>query len=160
MASPGARVLEVGCGPGHLSNRLARDHHLDVTGLDLDPAMIERACRSAGRFPAVEGQQPSFVAGDVAALPFDDASFELVVSTLSMHNWSDPAAGLDEIARVLRPGGTALIWDFMAGFRPFHGRAPHPVQQVHASPLRVVSVRPWQWPWRLTILQRLELARG
>ena len=50
VAAPdGARVLEVGCGPGHLSIRLARHHGLDVTGLDLDPAMVERARVNAGR---------------------------------------------------------------------------------------------------------------
>lgn len=48
VAPEGARVLEVGCGPGQLSVRLA-GHGLDVTGLDLDPAMIERACANADR---------------------------------------------------------------------------------------------------------------
>jgi hypothetical protein len=43
VAPDGARVLEVGCGPGHLSVQLARQHRLEVTGLDLDPAMIARA---------------------------------------------------------------------------------------------------------------------
>ncbi len=77
--------MEVGCGPGHLSIDLARNHGLAVTGLDLDPAMIERARSNAvSDGPTVEAG-PEFVLGDVAALPFDDASFEVVVSTLSMH---------------------------------------------------------------------------
>jgi ubiquinone/menaquinone biosynthesis C-methylase UbiE len=84
-ATPGARVLDVGCGPGHLSARLAHDHGLEVTGLDLDPAMIERASAHAARAVASPGRQPSFVEGDVAALPFEDASFDLVVSTFSFH---------------------------------------------------------------------------
>ena len=49
VAPDGARVLEVGCGPGHLSIRLARQHGLEVTGLDLDPAMITRARANADR---------------------------------------------------------------------------------------------------------------
>jgi ubiquinone/menaquinone biosynthesis C-methylase UbiE len=56
--------------------------------------------------------------GDVAALAFPDRSFDLVVSTLSMHHWADPAAGLAEIGRALRPGARALIWDFRPGVRP------------------------------------------
>jgi ubiquinone/menaquinone biosynthesis C-methylase UbiE len=98
-----------------------------------------------------------FVAGDVAALPFDDASFDLVVSTFSMHHWSDPAAGLREIHGV--PGGRTLIWDLKAGLWLFHIHAPDPAEQVAASPLRMVIARPWRWPWALTFSQRLELAR-
>ena len=49
VARDGARVLEVGCGPGHLSIRLARRHGLEVTGLDLDPAMIQRARANVDR---------------------------------------------------------------------------------------------------------------
>ena len=158
-ASPAAKLLEVGCGPGHLSIRLARDHELDVTGLDLDPAMIERAGVNAARDPTLNGRPLTFVVGDVAALPFEGSSFDHVVSTLSMHHWSDPAAGLREIHRVLRPGGRALIWDLKPGFRLFHVHAPDPAEVTHASPLRVVSARVWRWPWRLSFSQRLELVR-
>jgi SAM-dependent methyltransferase len=158
VAPAGARVLEVGCGPGRLSLRLARSHGFDVTGLDLDPAMIERARANAGR----EGdgaRRPSFVVGDVTELTFPDETFDLVVSTLSMHHWADPAAGLAEIARVLRPGGRAFVWDFRSGAVPLHPRMPDPVQ-IHDSPLRLVSVTPWRWPWRFSLTQRIELVRA
>lgn len=154
----GARVLEVGCGPGHLSVLLASRHGLAVTGLDLDPRMIERARTNAARAP--DGvRQAVFVVGDAATLPFADASFDLVVSTFSMHHWSDPKAGLNEMARVLRPEGKALIWDLKPGLRLFHTHAPDPAEQVHGSALRVANVRPWRWPWQFTLSQRLELER-
>jgi len=95
----------------------------------------------------------------VASLPFADESFDLVVSTLSMHHWAHAPAGLAEIARVLRPGARALVWDFRRGFIPLHAHMPDPIAQVHGSPLRVVGARPWRWPWRLRLLQRLELER-
>ncbi|HEY4751654.1 MAG TPA: class I SAM-dependent methyltransferase, partial [Candidatus Limnocylindrales bacterium] len=98
----GARVLDVGCGPGHLVRRLA-DRGLDVTGIDLDLAMIERARRRLGGRARLE-------AADVASLPFGDGSFDLVVSTLSMHHWADRQSGLAEIARVLKPGASALVF--------------------------------------------------
>jgi ubiquinone/menaquinone biosynthesis C-methylase UbiE len=157
-ASSTAKVLEVGCGPGHLSVRLARDHNLDVTGLDLDPAMIERARGNAARSSRPAGRVPAFVVADVAALPFDVASFDLVVSTFSMHHWSDPRAGFNEIARVLRRGGRALIWDLKPGLRLFHAHVADPASLVYASSLRLVSARPWRWPWRFTLSHRLELA--
>jgi SAM-dependent methyltransferase len=164
-APAGARVLEVGCGPGHLSIRLARQHGLKVTGLDLDPAMIARARANADRPGNGEGRRPSFLVGDVAALAFPDRSFDLVVSTLSMHHWADPAAGLAEIGRVLRPGARALVWDFRPGVRPHpfgprHGHTPDPVEHTRRSPLRVMSATPWRWPWRLQLTQRIELVRA
>ncbi len=158
VAGPSARVLEVGCGPGHLTVRMARDHDLDVIGLDLDPQMIERARANADEHSGTD-RSPTFVVGDVAALPFDDASFDIVVSTFSMHHWSDPPAGLREIERVLRPGGRALIWDLKPGIPLFHTGMPDPAEHLRAGPLRVVAVRPWRWPWRLTLSQRFELAR-
>jgi SAM-dependent methyltransferase len=156
----GARVLEVGCGPGRLSIRLARQHGLDVTGLDLDPAMIERAQANADRPENGDKRRPSFLVGDVASLAFPDGSFDLVVSTLSMHHWADPTAGLAEIGRVLRPGGRALIWDFRPGIRPFHAHPPDPVEHTRGTPLRVVTATPWQWPWRFNLTQRIELVRA
>jgi SAM-dependent methyltransferase len=163
-APDGARVLGVGCGPGHLSIRLARQHGLQVTGVDLDPAMLERARANANSPGAGEGRRPSFLVGDVAALAFPDGSFDLVVSTLSMHHWADPTAGLAEVGRVLRPGGRALVWDFRPGVRPHpfgprHAHLPDPVQHTDGSLLRVVSATPWRWPWRFTLTQRIELMR-
>ena len=158
-APPGARVLDVGCGPGHLANRLARDHDLDVTGLDLDPAMIERARANAERAVPTE-RRPAFVVGGVAALPFPDASFDLVVSTLSMHHWADAAAGQAEINRVLRPGGRALVWDIRPGVVPLHRHQPDPLERVGGSSLRLAGATPWRWPWRLALTQRIELIQG
>jgi ubiquinone/menaquinone biosynthesis C-methylase UbiE len=94
VAPDRARVLEVGCGPGHLSIRLARQHGLEVTGLDLDSAMISRARANADHPGGGHQPRPSLLVGDVAALAFPDQSFDLVVSTLSMHHWADPTAGL------------------------------------------------------------------
>jgi ubiquinone/menaquinone biosynthesis C-methylase UbiE len=159
-APDGARVLEVGCGPGHLSIRLARQHGLNVTGLDLDPAMIERARANADRSEDSDESGPSFLVGDVAALPFPDESFDLVVSTMSMHHWADPTSGMAEIDRVLRPGASALIWDFRPGFQPFQGDLTDPVEHTHGAPLRVVGATPWQWPWRFNFTQRIELIRA
>ena len=161
VAPEGGRVLEIGCGPGQLSVRLA-GRGLVVTGLDLDPGMIERGDANAERIgPGLE--RPTFVAGDVAALPFADASFDLIVSTLSMHHWSDPQAGLAEIARVLRPGSKALIWDFPRDrphpFAPRHEQVADPFAGSDDQPLRNVASVPWRWPWRFSIVRRLELAR-
>jgi len=159
-AIDGLRVLEVGCGPGRLSIRLARRHGLEVTGLDLDAAMIERARTNAGDEPGL-----SFLVGDVASLPFPDGSFDLVVSTLSMHHWADQEAGLAEIGRVLRPDARALVWDFRPGARSRHAQRhahhlPKPVDPAHVFQLRVVSATPWRWPLWFEPLQRTEMVRA
>jgi ubiquinone/menaquinone biosynthesis C-methylase UbiE len=125
--------------------------------------MIARAQANADRPGNSDQRQPSFLVGDVAALALPDESFDLVVSTLSMHHWADPTAGLAEIGRVLRPGARALVWDFRAGARPHlfgprHAHIPDPVDHTRSSPLRVANITPW--PWRLTPTQRIELVRA
>jgi ubiquinone/menaquinone biosynthesis C-methylase UbiE len=125
--------------------------------------MVERARANTDRAVNRGGRRPSFLVGDVAALAFPDQSFDLVVSTLSMHHWADPAAGLAEIGRVLRQGARALIWDFRPGVRPHlfgprHAHIPDPVDHTRGSRFRVVNATPWPWPWRLTLTQRIELA--
>lgn len=153
----GAQVLEVGCGPGHLAVRLAQ-HGLAVTGLDLDPAMIDRAEANAA-LAAYAERRPSFLVGDVASLPHSDQSFDLVVSTSSAHHWSDPAAGLAEIGRVLRPGSPALVWDLRRGVLAFHSHRLDPVEHAAGSVLQVLSTSPWPWPWKLRLLRRTEFLR-
>jgi SAM-dependent methyltransferase len=153
-APEAARVLEVGCGPGLLSILLARHGHR-VTGIDLDPEMIELARANADA--ASDDDAPSFVVGNVSALSFPDESFDLVVSTLSMHHWTDVPAALSEIGRVLRPKGRALVWDLRGGFVPLHGRLPDPASHAAGTTLTLTGSTAWRWPWRFSLLRRIEL---
>jgi ubiquinone/menaquinone biosynthesis C-methylase UbiE len=127
-----------------------------VTGLDLNPAMIARARGNAEQRVPAE-RRPTFVVGSVAELPFPEGSFDLGVSTLSMHHWADPAAGQAEIGRVLRLGGRALIWDIRPGVVPLHRHQSDPLDKVPGSSLHLASATPWRWPWRLAFTQRIEL---
>lgn len=103
-------AIDLGCGPGYLVVEMARQApELSVTGVDLSDEMLAEAEGYARRH--IEGQKVSFRKGDVQEIPFGDASVDLVVSTLSLHHWTDPVAVLDEMARVLRPGGSFLIFD-------------------------------------------------
>jgi ubiquinone/menaquinone biosynthesis C-methylase UbiE len=106
----GSVVLDVGTGPGRVPRLIAAAYPtVEVEGVDLSPEMIARATSTANR---TRTSNLRFRVGDVAALPFADNSVDLVVSTLSLHHWDDPAAGLNEIVRVLAPGGQAWIYDF------------------------------------------------
>ena len=149
VAPDRARVLEVGCGPGHLAIRLAQ-RGFDVIGIDLDPAMIRRAVVNADRTNRSNPGRPELYVGDVADLPFPDASFDIVVSTLSMHHWADPKRGLAEIGRVLRWDDLALIWDFRPGTP--HSRVARPSEHIQGSQLHAIGGTPWQWPCRFNLL--------
>ena len=160
VTPPGAAVLEVGCGPGHLAIRMARDHGLRVTASDLDPAMVARAAANADRaFAPDDPARPTIVVGDVAALPFPSGTFDVAVSTFSMHHWADPVAGFAELHRVLRPGGRALIWDLAAPVRHLEGRTPGPAAVAAASPFGGATACR-RWPGPLPIVERVDLVRG
>jgi len=106
VAPEGAAVLDVGTGPGVLLVELARRRpDLRLTGVDLSADMIAFAGRNLGGRGEVR-------VGDVADLPFEDGSFDLIVSSLSLHHWESPSDAVPELARVLRPGGRVLIYDF------------------------------------------------
>lgn len=110
----GASVLDVGTGPGRFLVELGRLRpDLRLTGLDVASDMVEAARRNLAEF----GDRATAVLGDVAALPFEDATFDLVISSLSLHHWAEPTAGGREVMRVLRPGGQLRIYD--VGFAPF-----------------------------------------
>lgn len=109
-APRGATVLDVGTGPGQLLVELGRRRpDLRITGIDLSPDMVALAGDNVRR--AGLGDRVTIRAADVADLPFEDGSFDLVVSTLSMHHWAAVAPAVAELARVLRPGGAAWIYD-------------------------------------------------
>jgi ubiquinone/menaquinone biosynthesis C-methylase UbiE len=113
-APEGGAVLDVGTGPGVLLVELAsRRPDLQLTGVDLSADMITAATRNLEPF----GERARARVGDVTNLPFPESSFDLIVSSLSLHHWDHPAAAVPELARILRPGGRVYIYDFP--FAPF-----------------------------------------
>lgn len=109
---PGERVLDLACGTGDIALE-ARDRGAHVTGLDITPRMVDVARhKAAARTPAVPAATPSFVVGDMAALPFADACADVVTTGYGLRNVAVLADAVDEIHRVLRPGGRLLSLDF------------------------------------------------
>ena len=103
----GARVLEVAPGPGYLAIEIARRGRFSVTGLDNSRTMVDIAREQAHR----SGVTVDFEQGDAAAMPFDSESFDLIVCQAAFKNFRKPTSALNEMCRVLRVGGTALIQD-------------------------------------------------
>jgi ubiquinone/menaquinone biosynthesis C-methylase UbiE len=104
----GATVVDVGTGPGIVPRMLAPlAPGLRVRGVDLSPEMVARATEAARKLALAA----EFEVADVEHLPFADASLDLVVSSISLHHWARPEAGLHEVSRVLKPGAQAWIYD-------------------------------------------------
>jgi SAM-dependent methyltransferase len=150
-------ILEVGPGPGHLAVRLLQAiPGAHWTGLDIDPAMVAAARARLGR--ASLAARATCVEGDVSALPFADASFDLVVTSFSAHHWPDAAAGFAEIARVLRPGGTVLAYDLPAWWARMERGSDGLRAGLGFFPGAVVARRHGVGP--VTIVERLEATRA
>ncbi len=103
---PGSAVLEVAPGPGYLAIELARAGHR-VTAVDISRSFVRIASENA----AGAGVQVDVRQGDAAHLPLPDASFDLVVCMAAFKNFTAPLGALDEFHRVLRPGGSASVFD-------------------------------------------------
>jgi SAM-dependent methyltransferase len=101
VKAAGARTaLDVGCGEGRFC-RIMKGLGLRTTGLDPTGALLDAA--------RLRDQEGDYVQGVGEALPFPDASFDLVVSYLSLIDMPDIRAAIPELARVVRPGGTVLV---------------------------------------------------
>jgi SAM-dependent methyltransferase len=103
----GERVLDLACGTGTLALAAARSvPGLRVVGVDGDPAILERARAKAGR-------DVTFDEGLSTELPYEDGSFDVVLSTLFLHHLTDRAKlrSAEEVRRVLRPSGRLVIGD-------------------------------------------------
>lgn len=106
-AGPDDTVLDVACGPGLVVAAFARVVR-HATGIDITPAMLERARAHA----AEQGlTNVTWHQGDVLPLPWPDASFSIVTSRFAFHHFLDPLAVLREMRRVAAPGGRVVVID-------------------------------------------------
>ncbi|MEA2458844.1 MAG: hypothetical protein QOC95_1816 [Thermoleophilaceae bacterium] len=108
--APDERWLEVACGPGIVSRELAPLVR-EVHGIDMTPAMVDLARREAA---AAGIGNATFEVGDATALPLPDASVDGAVARFTIHHVPVPGRLFEELARVLRPGGHAIIADHVA----------------------------------------------
>jgi len=102
-----ARILEVAPGPGYLSIELAKYGQYRITGLDISKTFVEIATENAGR----ASLKIDFQQGNASAMPFRKDIFDFIVCRAAFKNFSQPVAAMNEMYRVLRPGGRALIID-------------------------------------------------
>jgi SAM-dependent methyltransferase len=101
---PGCKLLDVACGSGQLALMAAKDG-IEVTGIDIANNLVERAQARA----QAEGLKVRFKAADAEALPFDDASFDVVVSLIGAMFAPQPQLVAQEMIRVCVPGGTIAM---------------------------------------------------
>ena len=106
-------ILDIGTGPGWLLVRLhQKARGLRLTGLDVSPSMIGKARKNMadlGLSDVIEVK-----VGSASNMPFPECTFDAIVSTGSIHHWKEPTAGLNDVYRVLKDGGYALMYDLVS----------------------------------------------
>jgi arsenite methyltransferase len=144
-------VLDVGCGSGWLSRRLAkRVMEGRVVGMDVSDEMIRVARRTSLDFENI-----LYAMGEVAEIPWEANFFNHAISVESAYYWPEPAAGIREIFRVLRPGGAA--WILINYYRD----NPHCHQwgPLLAVPTHLLSAEEWMEFFRATGFGEVEQER-
>jgi ubiquinone/menaquinone biosynthesis methyltransferase len=112
-AGPGTRALDLACGTGDIAFAVA-GRGARVVGLDITHRMVQLAQLK----PRASGPAPSFVTGDMMALPFRDDAFDVVTTGYGIRNVPEISAAIAEMRRVLKPGGTLLSLDFDRPLNP------------------------------------------
>jgi ubiquinone/menaquinone biosynthesis C-methylase UbiE len=105
-------LLDIGTGPAWLLLKLhQKSPAMRLVGIDSSPSMVAKAKKNmaeAGLADVIE-----ITEGNASQIPFADRSFDIVVSTGSIHHWKHPIAALNDVYRVLKPGGYALMYDLV-----------------------------------------------
>jgi ubiquinone/menaquinone biosynthesis C-methylase UbiE len=109
-----ASILEVAPGPGFLAIELARIGKFQVTGLDISKTLVGIATDNARK----AGMPVDFQLGNASAMPFEAGSFDLIVCRAAFKNFSEPARAIEEMHRVLKHGGKAIILDLRRDATP------------------------------------------
>lgn len=139
---PDARVLDLGCGAGHVSFAVA-PHVASVTACDLSQAMLDVVARAASD----RGLGNITVRRSAAEeLPFGPEGFDFVLSRYSAHHWHDFRRGIAEAARVLKRGGEAVFVDVVAPDSPVLDSFLQTVELLRdPSHVRDYAKREWEW---------------
>ena len=107
---PGDEILDIGTGPGYLPIEIAkRSVNVRITGIDLSRKLLDMARSNAAK--AGLSDRLTFQLGDAGRIEFEDASFDMVISTGMLHSLKDPVKVIQEIYRVLKASGEAWIFD-------------------------------------------------
>ena len=116
LERPDAPVLDLCCGTGDLAFALSRAGKARIIGADFAHTMLVRAKDKSAAVAETTGENPPsptpFFEADALGLPFASSSFDLVTSAFGFRNLANYEAGLREIQRVLKPGGTLAILEF------------------------------------------------
>lgn len=110
----GSSVLEVAPGPGYFSIELAKRGSYAVTGLDLSRTFVKMASEKA----AEAGVRVNFQHGSASKMPFPKETFDFLLCRAAFKNFADPVGALQEMCRVLKPGGRGLLIDLSRDARP------------------------------------------
>jgi ubiquinone/menaquinone biosynthesis C-methylase UbiE len=102
-----AKVLEIAPGPGYLAIELAKLGNFEIMGLDISKTFVEIARANAAK----AGVRVDFQQGNASRMPFADDSFDFLLCTAAFKNFTEPQRALEEMYRVLKPGGQGLIVD-------------------------------------------------
>ncbi|MHA1301727.1 MAG: class I SAM-dependent methyltransferase [Candidatus Helarchaeota archaeon] len=132
-------LVDVGCGSGNLIIQIAENFKsLKLIGVDISDEMIELAKKKATEKGQIE--RIEFRIGTSENLPFSDNSVDIIISSLSLHHWSNPIKGFEEIIRVLKPNGIFLIFDFRRDSRRlFYGFLTFVSKVVVPKPLKEIK---------------------
>jgi ubiquinone/menaquinone biosynthesis C-methylase UbiE len=148
---PAPLVLDVATGTGRLPRAVLRQPAFDgrVIGLDLSRGMLRQAAKLTAQF----ADRLTFVWQGADALPFHDSTFDAVTCLEAIEFTPDPGAVVDELVRVLRPGGVLLITNRVGpDAKALPNKAyPRPAfeEMLHQLPLEDVRVGPWQTDYDL-----------
>jgi ubiquinone/menaquinone biosynthesis C-methylase UbiE len=141
----GGSVLEVAPGPGYLALEIAKLGRFRICGLDVSRTFVQIASDNA----RAAGADIDFRLGDAAHMPFGENEFDFVVCRAAFKNFADPVGALDEIHRVLRPGGKASIFDLRKDAT--HEAIDREVAEMKLSPLNRWLTR---WTFRHMLIPR------
>ncbi len=136
--APTGTLVDVGCGSGHLLVQIAEQFpNLHLIGMDLSSTILEKAKKRAveKNFEKLE-----FRISNAEELPFSDNSIDFLISTLSLHHWTNPHKILNEFYRVLKPSAVFLIFDFRRDSRKFfYGLFTFATKIVVPKPLKQIQ---------------------